>query len=224
MLLKTTHRRENRSRRRRDRGGGRAPARHAPLSKHGQCAFRRARSTRLALRQAPHLWRRRHFACPCARRSTASATPRSCSPSMPGATSIRLFAGDTLYAASEVLDVADLGAAGALRLRLVAAKNKPCADFPYKNEAGEYDAAIVLDFDYWAAIPKRRWFRRRGSLRIVSAAPDIVAATTSAMIGHPETFLLLDPHRAFDRSAQIKCPVDCAACAPRARPDRAFRS
>ena len=67
-----------------------------------------------------------------------------------------LFAGDTLYAASEVLDAADLGAAGALRLRLVAAKNKPCADFPHKNEAGEYDPAIVLDFDYWAASPKRR--------------------------------------------------------------------
>jgi 2-methylfumaryl-CoA hydratase len=66
-----------------------------------------------------------------------------------------LFAGDTLYAWSEVLNATDLGAAGALRLRLVAAKNKPCAGFPYKNEAGEYDPAIVLDFDYWAAIPKR---------------------------------------------------------------------
>ena len=54
-----------------------------------------------------------------------------------------------------MLDTADLGAAGALRLRLVAAKNKPCADFPYKTEAGEYDPAVVLDFDYWAAIPKR---------------------------------------------------------------------
>jgi 2-methylfumaryl-CoA hydratase len=66
-----------------------------------------------------------------------------------------LFAGDTLYAWSEVLDTADLGAAGALRLRLVAAKNRRCADFPFKNEAGEYDPSVVLDFDYWAAIPKR---------------------------------------------------------------------
>lgn len=66
-----------------------------------------------------------------------------------------LFAGDTLYAWSEVLDKADLGAAGALRLRLVAAKNRPCADFPLKTEEGADDAAIVLDFDYWAAIPKR---------------------------------------------------------------------
>jgi 2-methylfumaryl-CoA hydratase len=67
-----------------------------------------------------------------------------------------LFAGDTLYAWSEVLDKADLGPAGALRLRLVAVKNHACADFPLKNVAGEYDPALVLDFDYWAAIPKRR--------------------------------------------------------------------
>jgi 2-methylfumaryl-CoA hydratase len=66
-----------------------------------------------------------------------------------------LFAGDTLYAWSQVLDRADLGAGGALRLRVVATKNRPCADFPDKNEAGEYDGAVVLDFDYWAAIPKR---------------------------------------------------------------------
>jgi 2-methylfumaryl-CoA hydratase len=66
-----------------------------------------------------------------------------------------LFAGDTLYAWSEVLAKEDLGPAGALRLRLVAVKNKPAAGFPYKNEAGEYDPAVVLDFDYWAAIPKR---------------------------------------------------------------------
>ena len=65
-----------------------------------------------------------------------------------------LFAGDTLYAWSQVLDKTDLGEAGALGLRLVAAKNKPCADFPDKTAEG-YDPAIVLDFDYWAAIPKR---------------------------------------------------------------------
>ena len=65
-----------------------------------------------------------------------------------------LFAGDTLYAWSEVLDKTDLGEAGALRLRLVAAKNRACADFPDKS-GGEYDPSVVLDFDYWAAIPKR---------------------------------------------------------------------
>lgn len=66
-----------------------------------------------------------------------------------------LFAGDTLYAWSEVLAKEDLGEIGALRLRLVAVKNKPAADFPFKTEAGEYDPNVVLDFDYWAAIPKR---------------------------------------------------------------------
>ncbi|MEJ0061379.1 MAG: MaoC family dehydratase [Terricaulis sp.] len=66
-----------------------------------------------------------------------------------------LFAGDTLYAWSEVLASADLGEAGALRLRLVALKNRPAAGFPYKNAAGEYEPEVILDFDYWAAIPKR---------------------------------------------------------------------
>lgn len=65
-----------------------------------------------------------------------------------------LFSGDTIYAWSEVLDKADLGAAGVLRLRLVATRNRPCADFPAKTGV-EYDPAVVLDFDYWAAIPKR---------------------------------------------------------------------
>lgn len=65
-----------------------------------------------------------------------------------------LFAGDTVYAASEVVDKADLGAAGALRLRLVAAKNKPMSEVQFGPPGGEYDPAVVLDFDYWAAIPK----------------------------------------------------------------------
>ncbi len=66
-----------------------------------------------------------------------------------------LFAGDTLYAWSEVLDKADVGVSGALRLRLVATKNRPCADFPLKLANGAYDSAVALDFDYWAAVPKR---------------------------------------------------------------------
>ncbi len=67
-----------------------------------------------------------------------------------------LFAGDTVYAWSEVLDRADLSpGCGALRLRLVATRNRSCADFPYRTGA-DYDPAVILDFDYWAAIPKRR--------------------------------------------------------------------
>jgi 2-methylfumaryl-CoA hydratase len=66
-----------------------------------------------------------------------------------------LFAGDTLYAWSEVLDKADLGAMGAVRLRLVGFKGPADVACPYKREDGEYEPMICLDFDYWAAIPKR---------------------------------------------------------------------
>ncbi|MBL8530325.1 MAG: MaoC family dehydratase [Hyphomonadaceae bacterium] len=66
-----------------------------------------------------------------------------------------LFAHDTLYAWSQVLDTADLGAAGALRLRLVALKNQNAHAFTDRAEGGDYAEHVVLDFDYWAAIPKR---------------------------------------------------------------------
>jgi len=67
-----------------------------------------------------------------------------------------LFAGDTVFAWSEVLDKADLGdGMGALRLRLVATKNKPCSDFPRHDADGKYLPDVILDFDYWAAIPRR---------------------------------------------------------------------
>jgi 2-methylfumaryl-CoA hydratase len=67
-----------------------------------------------------------------------------------------LFAGDTVFAWSEVLDKADMGAGlGALRLRLVATKNRPCADFPFKDADGRHLPEVILDFDYWAAIPNR---------------------------------------------------------------------
>ncbi len=67
-----------------------------------------------------------------------------------------LFAGDTVFAWSEVIARAELpGRAdvGALRLRLVAAKNKPCADYPDKS-GQDYDPAVILDLDYWALIPR----------------------------------------------------------------------
>ncbi len=73
-----------------------------------------------------------------------------------GAHANPLFAGDTVYAWSEVIDKADISQGfGALRLRLVATKNQPCTDFPYKDEDGKYQENVILDFDYWAAIPKR---------------------------------------------------------------------
>ncbi len=67
-----------------------------------------------------------------------------------------LFAGDTVYAWSEILDKAELTPeTGALRLRLVATKNHPCADHPHRDEDGKYLPMVLLDFDYWAAIPRR---------------------------------------------------------------------
>lgn len=68
-----------------------------------------------------------------------------------------LFAGETVYAWSEVLDRAELEGRndiGALRLRLVATKDRPCTDFPDKDENGKYDPAIILDLDFWALLPR----------------------------------------------------------------------
>ena len=67
-----------------------------------------------------------------------------------------LFAGGTVFAWSEVLAKAELpGRAdvGALRLRTIATKDRPCADFPLQS--GEnYEAAVLLDLDYWVLMPR----------------------------------------------------------------------
>lgn len=68
-----------------------------------------------------------------------------------------IFAGDTVFAWSEVLDMAacpgrsDLGA---LRLRTVATKDHPPADFPLKGDDGKYLPHVVLDLDYWVLMPR----------------------------------------------------------------------
>jgi 2-methylfumaryl-CoA hydratase len=67
-----------------------------------------------------------------------------------------LFAGLTVFAWTEVLAVSELPGrddVGALRLRTVATKDRPCPDFPYKD-GDEYDPAVILDLDYWALIPR----------------------------------------------------------------------
>jgi len=67
-----------------------------------------------------------------------------------------MFAGDTVFAWSEVLERSELpdrADVGALRLRLVAAKNRPCGDFPYKT-GEDYDPTVILDLDYWALMPR----------------------------------------------------------------------
>ncbi|MCL4149001.1 UNVERIFIED_CONTAM: hypothetical protein GTU68_064383 [Idotea baltica] len=66
-----------------------------------------------------------------------------------------LFAGDTVYAWSEVLDKKELSdTVGALRLRLVAVKDQNPGDFVLRGDDGKYEAGVCLDFDYWAAIPR----------------------------------------------------------------------
>lgn len=65
------------------------------------------------------------------------------------------FAGETVYAWSEVLEKAELSeTVGALRLRLVAVKDQNPGDFALKGEDGKYLPGVCLDFDYWAAIAR----------------------------------------------------------------------
>ena len=72
------------------------------------------------------------------------------------------FAGDTVYAWTEVKAKLELpsgsdgrvggggGRAGALRLRTIATKDRPCADFPAEGPE------ILLDLDYTVLMPRRR--------------------------------------------------------------------
>ncbi|GAB5456817.1 MAG: MaoC family dehydratase [Henriciella sp.] len=66
-----------------------------------------------------------------------------------------LFAGETVYAWSEVLDKAELSdTVGALRLRLVAVKDQDPGAFTLRGQDGKYAPGVCLDFDYWAAVPR----------------------------------------------------------------------
>ena len=68
-----------------------------------------------------------------------------------------LFAGDTVFAWSEILETSALPGRddlGALRIRTVATKNRPCADFPLRDGEG-YEPNVILDLDYWALAPRR---------------------------------------------------------------------
>ncbi len=67
-----------------------------------------------------------------------------------------LFAGCTVFAWSEVLASAELPGrkdVGALRLRTIATKDRPCADHPLRSE-DDYDPAVILDLDYWVLLPR----------------------------------------------------------------------
>jgi 2-methylfumaryl-CoA hydratase len=66
------------------------------------------------------------------------------------------FAGDTIHAWSEVLDMGEIPGrrdVGALRLRTIATRDRPCFDFPDRDADGHYDPSVVLDLDYWVLMP-----------------------------------------------------------------------
>ena len=72
-----------------------------------------------------------------------------------GAHTSPAFAGDTVYAWSEVLDKAETSApgVGALRLRLVATKGRD-ESMTLKGEDGKYAPGVLLDLDIWALVPR----------------------------------------------------------------------
>ncbi len=66
------------------------------------------------------------------------------------------FAGDTIYAWSEVLEKSKINGrsdVGALRVRMVGVKNADCAAFPSKGADGDYNESVVLDLDAWIVLP-----------------------------------------------------------------------
>ena len=67
-----------------------------------------------------------------------------------------LFAGCTVFAWSQVLaaaEVPDRNDIGALRLRTIATKDRPCTDLPLESVEDD-DPAVILDLDYWVLLPR----------------------------------------------------------------------
>jgi 2-methylfumaryl-CoA hydratase len=67
------------------------------------------------------------------------------------------YAGDTIYAWSEILERVEIpGRAdiGALRVRLTATKNRSCAEHPLHTSSGAYAEGVLLDLDLWLAVPR----------------------------------------------------------------------
>jgi len=65
-------------------------------------------------------------------------------------------AGDRIRAWSEVLDKAETAepSVGAIRLRLVAVKNRDVEGMALRDADGRYSDGVVLDFDCWALMPR----------------------------------------------------------------------
>ncbi len=72
-----------------------------------------------------------------------------------GAHTSPAFAGDTVYAWSEVLDMAETSApgVGALRLRLVATKGRD-ESMTLRGDDGKYAPGVLLDLDIWTLCPR----------------------------------------------------------------------
>jgi 2-methylfumaryl-CoA hydratase len=67
-----------------------------------------------------------------------------------------LFAGCTVFAWSQVMATAEIPGrkdVGALRLRTIATKDRPCSDFPSKI-GNDDDPSVILDLDYWVLLPR----------------------------------------------------------------------
>lgn len=67
------------------------------------------------------------------------------------------FAGDTVFAWSEVLERTEIPGRtdiGALRLRTIATKNETCAAFPGPSEPATSANGVILDLDYWVVMPR----------------------------------------------------------------------
>jgi 2-methylfumaryl-CoA hydratase len=67
------------------------------------------------------------------------------------------YAGDTVYAWSEVLEKAELPGRndiGALRLRTIALKNRSAGAFPLMADENTHEEGVILDLDYWAVLPR----------------------------------------------------------------------
>jgi 2-methylfumaryl-CoA hydratase len=68
------------------------------------------------------------------------------------------FAGNTIFAWSQVLakhEIPGRRDIGALRLRTIAFKDRPCADYPSEGAKDLAADALILDFDYTALMPRR---------------------------------------------------------------------
>ena len=69
------------------------------------------------------------------------------------------FAGDTIYAWSEILATDPLAGrddVGVLRVRTIALKDQQASTFPLKGPDGGYLPSVVLDLDYSVLLPRRR--------------------------------------------------------------------